>query len=217
LHPHILARRYAGVGASDAVRIIAQFRFRDVLVLVMLAVIGAIAEGANLYYGLLAFAVGLVALYRADDLAVICLRLVARLLPGGTVAAFLESSISHENIAPRQRAERTALAVTTWLFAATALAFGFAAVGKVLSIGEILLMLAVLNAVGAVAISIAGFGISEAGVTGVLIGMGDSPASAAATALVGRPVLLISMVTACGLLDFGVALYRSSFSFAARH
>jgi uncharacterized membrane protein YbhN (UPF0104 family) len=205
----ILATRYTPVAASDAVRMIAQFRLRDVVVLILVAAIGTVFMGPSFDYVLIAVPVGLFVLYRVDDIAVLFLHLAARLLPNSRLSVFLQNCVSADKTAAIDRGLRTALAIATWSSAAIALFFAFAAVGRELTVGETLLMLAVLNAVGAAAVSVAGFGIAETGVTGVLVAMGEAPSTAAATALMARPLLLVSMIAACGLLDLTVLLRQA--------
>ncbi|HUS96221.1 MAG TPA: lysylphosphatidylglycerol synthase transmembrane domain-containing protein [Hyphomicrobiaceae bacterium] len=212
-----LAQHYAGLGASDAVRIIAQFRLRDVLILMLLAAIGGVSGGAE--FGIVApgILVGLVSLYFVEDVAAILFRVAALLVPSSRVAAFLHESIAGAGLSRRDRAIRVALALAIWFFAGTAMSCAFAAVGRPLSVSEVMLMLAALNLIGLLAISIGGLGIAEVGVAGVLIGFGDTAGNAAATALMARPILLISMTVACGLLDMHVSLSQVLFRNGAKH
>ena len=77
----------------------------------------------------------------------------------------------------------------------------FAATGHPLSIQQTILMLAALNASGAIAISIGGIGVAEAGAAGMLMLFGETAATAAAVALVARPLLFLSAVAASASLD----------------
>ncbi len=62
-------------------------------------------------------------------------------------------------------------------------------------------MLAGLNVAGALALSIAGFGVAEVGATGALVIFGLPVAQAAAVAIVARPLLLLSNTAASGLVE----------------
>ena len=78
--------------------------------------------------------------------------------------------------------------------------------GIVLTPAGVLMVIVALNVAGAVAVSIAGFGVAEAGVAGALIALGMGPAEATAAALVTRPLLLGSMLAGCLIADLIVTL-----------
>ena len=65
-------------------------------------------------------------------------------------------------------------------------------------------MLAGLNAIGMVAISVGGLGIAEVGSAGILAVLGTPLDQAAHLSLIARPVLLFSMLSACVVLWFGL-------------
>jgi uncharacterized membrane protein YbhN (UPF0104 family) len=201
-----LAQRVAGIPPADAIRILAQYRLRDALVLGLLGVAGLAFSGLAPIFGIVVLMLGGAALWFADDIAGLLLGVVGAALPGARAAAFLKSAVPAGRSTPRQRLERTGLAVGCWATSALALHLGFAAAGAPLGFDETLLMLVALNAAGAIAISVAGFGVAEAGVSGALIALGRAPADAAATALVVRPLLLLVIVGACVTLEIVVTL-----------
>ena len=201
-----LARRIAGIPAGDAVRMIAQYRLRDALVLGLLGIAGLAFGGLAPAFGIAVLTLGGAALWFADDIAALLLGAAGAVLPGTRAAAFLRSAVPPGRPTRRQRLERTGLAGGCWATSGLALHLGFAAAGTPLGFDETLLMLVALNAAGAIAISVAGFGIAEAGVSGALIALGRAPADAAATALVVRPLLLLAMVGACVVLEIVVTL-----------
>jgi len=212
-----LAKRYTAVQVTDAVRMIAQFRLRDAFILMLFAVVGPILQTFSYASILAILAVSFAVLYWIDGFVIICLRGAARLLSVGRITAFLQLCDTREDVAARDRALRMCFSIVTWVFVVTGMYYCFAAVGKAIPLGEVLLMLAVMNAVGAVAISVAGFGIAEAGLASTLIMLGEGVASAAATALVVRPLLLFCMVSASVLLDLSVTVFRNSRSLGAKH
>jgi uncharacterized membrane protein YbhN (UPF0104 family) len=212
-----LAKHYTAVQIADAVRMIAQFRLRDAFVLILFAVVGLVLQTFSYTYALVILAVSLALLYWMDDFVLVCLRGATRLLSAGRITAFLQLCDAREDVAGSDRALRMCFSIATWAFVTTGMYYCFAAVGKTIPLGEVLLMLAIMNAVGAIAISIAGFGIAEAGMASTLIMMGEGVASAAATALVVRPLLLFCMVGASVLLDLSVTAFRISRNLGAKH
>lgn len=78
---------------------------------------------------------------------------------------------------------------------------GFRAAGHPLSLSEAWVMLAGLNIAGALALSVAGLGVAEAGAAGVLTLLGLPLAEAAGIALIARPILLLSNAAASALIE----------------
>lgn len=197
-----LSARATGLSTAESLRIIAQARLRDAAVLAALGTVGLIAEGLSLAPALAALAAMALLLWRVDDIATGLIGLLSDLAPGGRMAGFLRQALPATRLSSRRRLNATLLSLLVWFSAATALALSFRAAGHPLDFGETLLVLAMLNVVGALAVSIGGLGVSEAGAAGTLIALGLEPSAAAATALVARPLMLVAILTACGLLEF---------------
>ena len=87
---------------------------------------------------------------------------------------------------------------------------GFAAAGHPLTVFEGWVVIAGLNVAGMLAVSVAGLGVAEAGAAGMLALLGMPLAEAAAVAVIARPLLLLSTVTASAVLDLGLAAARGS-------
>ena len=213
----LLAKRYAHLPGAEAVRIIAQYRLRDAVILALAGVGAALMQGLDPPIGAAVLMLGVLLVLFTDDLAVVLLSLIGRLDFLGPVACFLEGAIPRTRPALRERLVRSALALASWAMACLAMQTVFFAAGLSLSLAGVLTVIVALNVAGALAISVAGFGVAEAGVAGALIAIGMSPAEATAAAIVARPLLLVSMVGGCTAADLAVTLLsRLSASVAAR-
>jgi len=203
--PYLL-NRTTGLSMATGVRIIAQFRLRDAAMLASLGAVGLLATGFSPFWGILGLFAAVCVLWFVDDIAMLALTLASR-LPGGRLAAFLKSALPEAPLPLKQRLSCTFLSLVVWTIAALGLALAFLTAGHPLSLGEVLLVLVMLNAIGAVAVSVAGLGVSEAGVAGALIAMGTSAPQAAAIAIVARPLMLVSLISASALLDLATGLF----------
>jgi uncharacterized membrane protein YbhN (UPF0104 family) len=202
----LLAKRYAHVPSAEAVRIITQYRLRDALILALAGVGAALMQGLDATIGGLVLTLGVPVLLFTDDLAVVMLSIVRRMRFLGPVATFLEGAIPPGKTSWKDRLVRTGLALASWTIACLARKTVFTAAGVPLSLSGILTVIVALNVAGALAVSVAGFGVAEAGVAGALIALGMGPAEATAAALVTRPLLLLSMVGGCAAADLAVML-----------
>lgn len=201
-----LANRIADLPTAHGMRLIAQNRLRDLTILTLFSIAGLVSAGFDPILGMAALLVGGLMLWFIDDVAILFLHVASKIMPNGRVSRFLRNSLPHDETGFAERLQRTLLSVAAWATAAFALSLAFRAAAYPLTAGETLLMLVALNAVGAVAFSIAGLGFSEAGMAGALIAIGVAPAEAAAVALVTRPLLLITLVSGCLVLDLLASL-----------
>lgn len=197
----LFARRYTEVATPDALRMIAGFRLRDAIIILYAVVIAYGLQRSQPLIGVLGFAALLITLYRTDVVLRFLIRGAAMSMPWRNLSAYLKTCVPAEEISCNARRERMYWPVLTWMSATAAVWSGFAAVGWPVSVGETLMILAVLNLIGALALSIAGLGVAEAGVAAALLGMGAEPLDAVAIALMVRPLLLVSMLTACAALE----------------
>ncbi|MBU2888813.1 lysylphosphatidylglycerol synthase domain-containing protein [Celeribacter halophilus] len=187
----LLAGRMVGLAVAPAVTLIAVARLRDVCAVLGLGCAGLAATGhMPLLCGAAAIAC-FAALYFIDITLSLAGRLIHRLrnLPETDIAT------------PANRAPAAALTLALWLAASLGVAAGFAAAGRPLSLFEAWVMLAGLNVAGALALSLAGLGVAEAGAAGVLVFLGLPLTEAVANALVARPILLLCNVAASGLVE----------------
>ncbi|MEL7280252.1 MAG: lysylphosphatidylglycerol synthase domain-containing protein [Pseudomonadota bacterium] len=181
----VLANRIVGVTLGQGTALIAGTRLRDGCAILGLGSAGL--AGVGLAAPLMWF------------IAISCgLALLFSDLTGRAVARLLRRTPS---AAPSARWPAACLTLMIWLSASCAIAAGFAAAGHPLTIHETFIMLAGLNIVGALAISIGGLGIAEAGAAGVLVFLGLPLAEAAAIALMARPILLLCNLAASVLLE----------------
>lgn len=196
--PH-LARAKTGLPLVHGARLIAVSRARDALTLLALAIIGLVVEGRSPIW---LFAFSGLCLTSSYHLETFAHRLRHLLPQAGPVAqklsALTQGSTVH--LTARDRLLRVGGNLAIWLSATAAVGTAFASAGAALSPGDVLVLIAGLNVVGLFAVSIAGIGIAEAGAAGILIWLGWTTEPAIATALIGRPILLISVMAASGLI-----------------
>ncbi|MEO0751512.1 MAG: lysylphosphatidylglycerol synthase domain-containing protein [Pseudomonadota bacterium] len=182
----VLANRMVGVTLGQGTALIAGSRLRDICAILGLGFIGLSATGAAPILMVEAAVLCGFALYFSD-------------VTGAFIAQLLRRDVS--DAPPPGRALAALLTCLIWLSASGAIAAAFAAAGHPLTHYETFVMLAGLNIAGALAVSIGGLGIAEAGAAGVLAFLGMPLAEAAAIALVARPILLLTNVAASGLTE----------------
>jgi uncharacterized membrane protein YbhN (UPF0104 family) len=204
-----LARKLAGIDAPVAVRIIAQVRLRDMVFLALLGLGGLASAGRGIDYAALAMVVAVVLLWFIDDLTALGLGVLMRVLPGSRLTALLDEAAKEPPQRWRVRLLRTALTAVVWCSTLFAVIAGFAVIGVPITPGQAMLIVAAINVAGAVAISIAGLGVSEAGAAAALVILGFAPERAAAIALLVRPILLAVIVAVSIALDLALALFRA--------
>ncbi|MCZ4351738.1 lysylphosphatidylglycerol synthase domain-containing protein [Roseovarius aestuarii] len=187
----LLAGRMVGLAVGPAVRLIAVARLRDVCAVLGLGCSGLAATGhLPLLWGAGAF-VCFTALYFVDVTLGLAGRLIRR----------LRKTPVPDTDASAIRLPAATLTLALWLAASLGVAAGFAAAGHPLSLFEAWIMLAGLNVAGALALSLAGLGVAEAGAAGVLVFLGLPFAEAATIALVARPILLLCNAAASGTVE----------------
>lgn len=196
-----LANRIADLPAPHGVRLIAQYRLRDFTVLSLIGIAGFVSVGFDPILGTGALLAGGLLLWFIDDATILFLNIASKIIPENRFSRFLRNSRPNCRSGFAERVQRTFLSVAAWTTAAFALSLAFRAASFPLTASETLLMLVALNAMGAIAFSVAGLGFSEAGMAGALIAAGVEPAEAAAIALVARPLMLVSLVIGCLALD----------------
>jgi uncharacterized membrane protein YbhN (UPF0104 family) len=196
----VLAKRYAGLDLAEITAMIALYRLRDMTVLVALGTVGGLVLAGALPLALLIAAISVMALCFMEEVASTLLRFVGRLIPSGGIADFVSRCAVIPANANRERLTKLWLVIAIWTCSALSVAAVFAAAGRPLSAAETVLLLAALNASGAVAFTIGGIGVAEVGAAGVLMLLGDSPETAAAVTLIARPLLLLSAVAASAVL-----------------
>ncbi len=199
----VLARRMVGLDLAPATGLIAGARLRDICAILGLGCAGLAGIGyLPAITGALAIVFGAL-LYFSN---------IATALIGGLIRRIRKTSAMVEGNAPQHTQSRLPAALLTlalWLVASGGVTFGFAAAGNPLSLFEAWVMIAGLNLAGAVAVSLAGIGVAEAGATGVLVFLGLPLAEAASIAVVARPLLLLSNCAASGVIEVATRLKRS--------
>jgi uncharacterized membrane protein YbhN (UPF0104 family) len=206
----ILAKQIVGIELPVAVRIIAQFRFRDILFVSTMGMFGLVLLGFPGIYGLLSFALAIPLLWFSDDIAVALLKLVRSVAPKIRILAFLQQATDHPRPQARDRCIRTAFAMSVWTAAVAAVISAFRAIGVHLTIGEALLFIAAVNIAGAMSLSIAGLGVSEVGAAAALVTGGMPLQQATSLALVVRPTLMLTIVSMALLIDVTAGALKRS-------
>lgn len=194
----LLAGRHVGLDTLPAARLIADMRLRDIMAIIGLGGLGLVGSGHAPWPVLLGSALAGAALYWSDLAMSKLAALLHWLRPNRP-----NLSPAPIRIAPSalQRLSVAGLVLVIWLMASGGVASGFAAAGHPLSLFDAWIMLAGLNVAGALAMSVAGLGVAEAGATGVLVFLGMPLAEAAAVAIIARPLLLLSSSAACGVIE----------------
>lgn len=203
------AKRIAGLDLHDAVRTIAQFRMRDLIFVALMGLSGLILIGQPSAYSLLLVALAVPVLWFSDDITVGILRVGMKLMPHSGLVDFLRQATDHERPSMSDRALRTILAMIIWSASVTAVMSAFRAIGTPIHLTEALVFIAAVNFAGALSLSIAGLGPSEAGAAAALVASGRSVQRASSLALVARPLLLLSVVSSSLILDLAMSLIRS--------
>jgi uncharacterized membrane protein YbhN (UPF0104 family) len=203
------AKRIAGLDIHDAVRTIAQFRMRDLIFVALMGLSGLILLGRpNAYAGTL-IALAIPVLWFSDDVATAFLRLGMKLVPHSRLIEFLRIATDHERPTTTDRIVRTILAMVIWSASVTAVMAAFRAIGAPIHVAEALVFIAAVNFAGAISLSVAGLGPSEAGAAVALVAAGRSIQRASSLALVVRPLLLLSVVSSSLILEFVMSFLRS--------
>lgn len=195
----LLANRETDLDLGTGARLIALVRARDALTLLTLAGVGLVLEGRmHILFALIPIATLVMSL----KLEVFTTALLSQLPTNGKISSLLAPIVRDATDLPplKHRMNRVLSSVAVWLSASAAVWAAFMSAGAALAIGDVFVMIAGLNVIGLLAISVAGLGVSELGAAGILIWLGWSTDSAAASALVGRPALLICVLFASGLI-----------------
>lgn len=196
-----LAKRLVGRSAAEAFSVIAQVRSRDLIVLVTLALGGGLLVAGKFWAASAVAALALTALFCADKLFRLSLRLVRKPLPDGKLARILETVALPGPLQPLTRLRLTVASILIWAFATCSVVAAFETIGEPVSAGVAMLFLAGINFFGALAISIGGLGVSETGGAAALMLADRSLKNASALSLLTRPLLLVSMLSASLLID----------------
>jgi uncharacterized membrane protein YbhN (UPF0104 family) len=212
------AKRIVGLEPPEAVRTIAQFRLRDLILVGLMGLTGGLLIGLPGPYTWAVIAVAIPILWMSDDIAAGLFRVSAAVAPHSRLDNFLRTAAEHESPTANERIARTFLAVFIWSSSVAAVMAAFRAIGTPIQLAEVLIFIAAVNLAGAVSLSIAGLGVSEAGATAALVATGKSLQQASSIALVVRPLLLLSIVCASLLLDAAISTidHRSRLPEASR-
>ncbi len=204
----LLAKHITGLAGSTALRIIAQCRLRDTIALAAIGLLGVVLIGIPVGFGWPVILFTLPLIWFADELAVIFLRVVTLAVPKSRIATFLREAARQEDVSLRDRMVRTLLVALVWSAALAGVMAAFRVLGLPIGLGEAMLFIAAVNLAGALAISIAGLGVTEAGATAALVAVGIKLDEAASIALLVRPLLLVSVVLSSLALDLSIAAIR---------
>ena len=204
----ILSKRLFGFTYSDGIAAISAARLQDLIVLatvVTAALTSFTLPGQPLGIGSIAvLAIGVpIAAYSDAAIAafIAAVITVAKLFPprwsnfATRIADKLGHAVAHQRQALNRSGQRRLILVITlasWLFAAATQASVLSAFGERIAPLEALFVVATLNLVGATAVfSLAGLGISEAGLAGTLVFLGYERGEAIEIALIVRPTILL--------------------------
>ncbi|RKT35263.1 uncharacterized membrane protein YbhN (UPF0104 family) [Roseovarius halotolerans] len=198
----VLARKMIGLETLPAARLIAEARLRDVLAVLGIGCAGIAGTGHFPVPALVGMVLCFAALFWSDLSIRAANVLVRRFKRMRARAQAMHPPTEPETFASlSQRMHIFGLTLSLWVFACTGILAGFHAAGYPMSVAESFVMLAGLNVAGALAFSIAGFGVAEAGAAGVLVFLGTPLSVAAGIAIIARPLLLLSNCVASAVLE----------------
>ncbi len=210
-----LVKRVIGGDIALGTRLLLAHRLQDLWALTMLAGLGLLAQvGFHPWFVAVGLSMALACLVWSADLTRHALAVPTRLgaVLGGRRWKFLQrrlepllNALLLEASKPVDwplRLYSAAATIAAWTLATVSLWCLFAMFGIHLSFGQALLVIAGLNLVGAAAaFTVAGLGVSEVGLAGILLALGFALPEALATALIVRPAALIMTLASCGLIE----------------
>ena len=198
----VLARRMVGLKTLTASRLIVEARLRDIFAVLALGCAGLAGTGHMPVLALAGMLLCFFALYWSEVSVRAVTALLRRFRRTRDIDTPLEKSTKQDvTVSFARRVCLTALTLSLWGSASGGVFSGFYAAGYPLSLMESWVMLAGLNVAGALALSLAGFGVTEAGAAGVLVFLGLPFSTAAAIAIIARPMLLLSNCLAIALVE----------------
>ena len=206
-----IAKRIAGIETAAAVRMIAQLRLRDAICVATIALAALVYLGLPRNFGFAAILFAIPAMWFADEIAISALKIIAVIAPKSRLLDFLRDAAVHEPGRAGLRAARAFPAVAVWLASIAAVLTVFRAIGFPITFGESLMFVTALNIARAISLSIAGLGVSEAGAAAALVAYGSGVRQASSIAVVVRPLLLVSMIALCAIMEAGIALLRTPY------
>ena len=196
----LLASRIVGLKPKVSIPLIAEMRVRDICTVLALGCAGLVVTGRIPVVGIVGTVIFAGALYWSDT-SITLAKAVLRRLGLKKLQVTETPKIVEKGINTPLRLLTAIVTLLMWLVASSGIVFAFNASGFSINPFESWIMLAGLNLAGAVAMSFAGLGVAEAGATGVLVFLGVSFSSAAAIAIIARPLLLLSNIVACGIIE----------------
>jgi len=216
----LLAARIVGTKTAPALRVLLVYRFQDLMALLAIAVGGFLLFGNQPVAAPALAIMVLVActgLFAAADLARLGMLILGRIL--GAIDFGERISERRRNTAldylrllgvrfsPAVRIGTAVGCLVSWGAATASLWLLFAMTGIRLGIGEIMLVIAGMNLVGALAtFTVAGLGVSEGGLAVLLALLGHAGGDSAAIALTVRPLALANSLVVCGVVEMIVRL-----------
>ncbi len=229
----LLAKRLNAGTTQAATRALIVFRIQDLWALAALAGIGLFlwSGGPQLSSILLPLGVllALAGLYWAPSLTLSVGHFLLAFAPNlgaerpsgwrEQTIAWLRSLAAEfgRPLTPRQCAHGAWLTLLSWCFAAGSIWSLFGMIGQDLRVGEVLIIIAGLNLVGAVAVfTVAGLGAAELGLAAILMLLGADLASSATSALVVRISALGVVLLSCGLIEAGIRAMSGRLSATTR-
>lgn len=212
----MLAARITGTDPARALRALFIYRLQDLMALIAVGSCGLLLLGAPLANGPLIVALAALAagagLLAAPDLARFGLILLGQLLGAtrfghGAIDRWRASALAHvrlltDGIPVGVRVRSAVATLMSWCAATASLWTLFYMTRMPLGVGEIMLIMAGINLVGALAtFTVAGLGVSEGGLAVLLVLLGHPAGEAAAIALTVRPLALVNSLAVCGIAE----------------
>ncbi len=215
----LFAQRVLSCPLTTASRMLFAFRALDAAAVLLMSVIAGMILFVELRPGWLfvlllagVTASGILFVSRAPDIAVaihdIGVRLLRRLgeamPPLGRRLRAPASALGSIATAATERNRWSAVLWTflAWTFAGAAFWALFAMIGAAVGTAEAVLILAGVNAAGAVSfVTVAGLGVSEAGLAGVLVLLDFPIMDAVSLSLIVRPAALLMTMTSCAVCE----------------
>ena len=229
----VLAKRITGSTTQAATRALIVFRIQDLWALAALACLGLLLWSSGPQLSNIVLPVGLLlaltGLYWAPSLTLSLGRFFLafapdpkKSLPSGwreRAIAWLRSLAMEfgRPLTPRQCVQGAWLTLLSWSFAAGSIWALFRMIGQDLQLGEVLIVIAGLNLVGAAAVfTLAGLGAAELGLAAILMLLGGDLTASAISALVVRISALGVVLLSSALVEAGYRATIGRFSATTR-
>ncbi len=212
----VLASRMTNLRSEQAVSTIIVYRIQDIAGLAIMAAVGMLFldwnQGWQAPVQIILVTLGVLTFGFLPNFARSAFGFLMKIFgknPTSRTYMWLARAAGSVDIGNRFRAGTALLCLLGWAASGTSLWVLFDMLDVRLGVGELLLILAGLNVIGAfAAFTFAGLGISEGGLAALLVVLGFSTPEAASLALAIRPLALVNVLLCCTIVETLFRVFR---------